>query len=197
MEDFVHLHVHTQYSILDGQSAISKLVEKAVKDGMLGMAITDHGNMMGIKEYYNTAKKEIGKAKDELAAAQKKLEMLRADNHQYLKENLDTGKSYEELLSSLEDQISLLKRRANFKPIFGCEMYVARRSLTQKEGRQDQSGNHLIVLAKNKTGYHNLIKLVSKSWVDGFYMRPRTDHNELKKHHEGLIICSACIKNTP
>lgn len=193
MEDFVHLHVHTQYSILDGQSAISKLVEKALKDGMLGMAITDHGNMMGIKEYYNTAKKEIGKAKDELAAAQKKLEMLRADNHQYLKDNLDTGKSYEELLSSLEDQISLLKRRANFKPIFGCEMYVARRSLTQKEGRQDQSGNHLIVLAKNKTGYHNLIKLVSKSWVDGFYMRPRTDHNELKKHHEGLIICSACI----
>jgi DNA polymerase-3 subunit alpha len=81
-----------------------------------------------------------------------------------------------------------------FKPIFGCEMYVARRGdKSLKETKEDLGGYHLIVLAKNQNGYKNLIKLVSNSWVDGFYNRPRTDHQELEKYHEDLIVCSACI----
>ena len=150
MHNFIHLHVHTQYSLLDGQASIPKLVEKAIADGMPGMAITDHGNMMGIKEFFNYVKKRNGKLKEE--------------------------------------------GREPFKPIFGCEMYVAFRSLHDKDkDRGDNTRYHLVVLAKNETGYHNLIKLVSKSWVDGFYSRPRTDHDELKKHAEGLIVCSACL----
>ncbi len=150
MEDFVHLHVHSQYSLLDGQSSIKGMVDKAVADGMRGMALTDHGNMYGIKELYDYCKKV---------------------NKERAKNDLEP-----------------------FKPIFGCEMYVARGGdKSVKEGKENQSGWHLIVLAKNLTGYHNLIKLVSRSWVDGFYMRPRTDHKDLEKFHEGLIICSACI----
>ena len=152
MQDFVHLHVHTYYSILDGQASIPKLVDKAVGNGMRGMAITDHGNMMGIKEFLNYCKGVNGKRKD--------------------------------------------KGEEPFKPIFGCEMYVVRngRRLTDKDkSAGDSGGNHLVVLAKNERGYHNLIKLVSKAWVEGFYGRPRTDHVELEKHSEGLIVCSACI----
>ena len=150
MEDFIHLHVHTYYSILDGQSKIKNLVTKAIADGMRGMAITDHGDMFGIKEFHdivNGVNKERKKAGQE-----------------------------------------------PFKPIFGCEMYVARHGpKEQKNGKQDQSGYHLIVLAKNQQGYKNLIKLVSNAWVDGYYMRPRTDRSELQRYHEGLIVCSACI----
>ena len=150
MEDFVHLHVHTYYSILDGQSKISKLVDKAIANGMKGMAVTDHGDMFGIKEFHDYC---IGV------------------NKKRQKEGLEP-----------------------FKPIFGCEMYVAKYGpKEQKNGREDQSGYHLIVLAKNYQGYKNLIKLVSNSWVDGYYMRPRTDHAELERYHEGLIVCSACI----
>ena len=150
MQDFVHLHVHTYYSILDGQSSVQKLVDKAVADGMKGMAITDHGNMFGIKEFYNYCKKVNGKLKAE-------------------------GKE-------------------PFKPIFGCEMYVARRKKDDKEKEKgDMGGYHLIVLAKNYNGYKNLIKLVSRAWVDGYYMRPRTDRADLEKYHEDLIVCSACI----
>ena len=151
MRDFVHLHVHTQYSLLDGQASIPRLVDKAVADGMKGMAITDHGNMFGVKDLFDYVNKVNGKRKAE--------------------------------------------GQEPFKPIFGCEMYVARRGDAehQKEGRADQSGWHLIVLAKNETGYHNLVKLVSQSWLKGYYMRPRTDHKTLEKYHEGLIICSACI----
>lgn len=152
MQDFVHLHVHTYYSILDGQASIPKLVDKAVGNGMRGMAITDHGNMMGIKEFFNYCKGVNGKLKD-------------------------AGKE-------------------PFKPIFGCEMYVVRngRRMTDREKAMgDSGGNHLVVLAKNERGYHNLIKLVSKAWTDGFYGRPRTDHVELEKYREGLIVCSACI----
>lgn len=150
MQDFVHLHVHTYYSILDGQSSVQKLVDKAVADGMRGMAITDHGNMFGIKEFYNYCKKVNGKLKAE-------------------------GKE-------------------PFKPIFGCEMYVARRTKDDKEKEKgDMGGYHLIVLAKNYNGYKNLIKLVSRAWVDGYYMRPRTDRADLEKYHEDLIVCSACI----
>ena len=150
MEDFVHLHVHTFFSILDGQSKISKLVDKAIANGMKGMAVTDHGNMFGIKEFH-----------DYCAGVNKKRK----------KEGLEP-----------------------FKPIFGCEMYVAKHGpKEQKNGREDKSGYHLIVLAKNYQGYRNLIKLVSNSWVDGYYMRPRTDHADLERYHEGLIVCSACI----
>ena len=150
MEDFVHLHVHTYYSILDGQSSIKKLVDKAIADGMKGMAITDHGDMFGIKEFHDICN-GVNKARK--------------------KEGLEP-----------------------FKPIFGCEMYVARRGdMNLKETKEDLGGYHLIVLAKNELGYKNLIKLVSNSWVDGFYNRPRTDHQQLEKYHEGLIVCSACI----
>ena len=150
MQDFIHLHVHTYYSILDGQSSISKLVDKAIANGMKGMAITDHGDMFGVKELFNYCNKVNGKLRDE-------------------------GKP-------------------EFKPIFGCEMYVARRSkLERSDPKVDKSGYHLIVLAKNYNGYKNLIKLVSRAWVDGFYMRPRTDRADLEKYHEDLIVCSACI----
>ena len=150
MEDFIHLHVHTYYSILDGQSKISKLVDKAIGNGMKGMAVTDHGDMFGIKEFHDYC---IG------------------INKKRQKEGLEP-----------------------FKPIFGCEMYVSRcGSKSLRRGKEDQSGYHLIVLAKNYQGYKNLIKLVSNSWVDGYYMRPRTDREDLERYHEGLIVCSACI----
>ena len=150
MVDFIHLHVHTYYSILDGQSPIEKLVDKAVGDGMKGMAITDHGNMFGTKVFFDYCNKVNKKLKEE-------------------------GKE-------------------PFKPILGCEMYVARNgSRTRHQEKSDKSGYHLIVLAKNQTGYHNLVKLVSHSWIDGFYMRPRTDREDLEKYHEGLIVCSACL----
>ena len=151
MEDFVHLHVHSQYSLLDGQASIKGMVDKAIGDGMRGMALTDHGNMFGVKELYDYCKKVNKKRKE--------------------------------------------NGEEPFKPIFGCEMYVARGGdkNVHEGGKENQSGWHLIVLAKNLTGYHNLIKLVSRSWVDGFYSKPRTDHKDLAEFHEGLIICSACI----
>ena len=150
MEDFVHLHVHTHYSILDGQSKVTYLVDKAVKNGMKGMAITDHGVMYGIKEFADYCA-NINKARK---------------------------KNGEE----------------PFKPIFGCEMYVARRRKEDKvKEMHDNSGYHLIVLAKNYKGYKNLIRLVSHAWVDGYYYRPRTDRADLEKYHEGLIVCTACL----
>ena len=150
MENFVHLHVHSQYSLLDGQAAINKLVDKAIKDGMRGMALTDHGNMFGIKELFDYCNKVNGKRKEE----------------------------------GLEP----------FKPIFGCEVYVAPRRKEDKDHVMgDRGGNHLILLAKNFNGYRNLIKLVSRAWVDGFYGSPRTDHEDLERYHEDLICCSACI----
>ena len=150
MEDFIHLHVHTYYSILDGQSSIKRLVDKAVDNGMRGMAITDHGDMFGIKEF-----------------------------HDYVG-GVNKGRKKEGL--------------EPFKPIFGCEMYVSRYGAKElKRNKEDMSGYHLIVLAKNYKGYKNLIKLVSNSWIDGYYMRPRTDRADLERYHEGLIVCSACI----
>ena len=150
MQDFVHLHVHTYYSILDGMSSISKLVDKAVADGMRGVAVTDHGNMFGIKELFDYCAKVNKGLKKE-------------------------GKPL-------------------FKPIFGCEMYVARRNKEDMDHlKGDRGGYHLVVLAKNETGYRNLVKLVSRAWVDGFYGRPRTDRKDLEQFREGLIVCSACI----
>ena len=150
MEDFIHLHVHTHYSRLDGQAQVKQLVDKAVGNGMRGMAITDHGVMFGVKELFDYTSKVNAKLKKE-------------------------GKE-------------------PFKPIFGCEMYVAKHRKEDKvKENGDIGGYHLIVLAKNYIGYKNLIKLVSRSWVDGLYRNPRTDREDLKRYHEGLIVCSACI----
>ena len=198
MQDFIHLHVHTEYSILDGQASVPKLVDKAIKDKMKGMAITDHGNMMGIKEFFNYTSKIIGKAKGGLKAAKEKLAALEDGTYtpqlDKYGNNPDEGKSVQELIEETKKEVEKQRRIADFKPIFGCEMYVARRGdKFSKEGKVDQSGWHLVVLAKNKLGYKNLIKLVSRSWVDGFYMRPRTDHKDLEQFKEGLIVCSACL----
>ena len=198
MQDFVHLHVHTQYSVLDGQAAVPKLVDKAIKDGMRGMAMTDHGNMMGIKEFYNYSNKVIGKAKGAVKDLEAKLASLSDGTYQPKLDkdgkNPDEGKSVDQLIEECNAALEKQRRIANFKPIFGCEMYVARRGdKSLKQEKTDQSGWHLIVLAKNEHGYHNLIKLVSRSWVDGFYMRPRTDHKDLEMFHEDLIVCSACL----
>ena len=147
---FVHLHVHTQYSIYDGLSQIKDLVEKSINSGMPGMAITDHGNMYGIMEFHQVVKR-------------------------INKERISKGEE-------------------PFKPIFGCEMYVARRGeKLQKVLREDLGGYHLILLAKNYTGYKNLVRLVSNSWVEGYYNRPRTDCSALEKYHEGLIVLSGCV----
>ena len=142
---FVHLHTHTEYSLLDGIAKISELVDKAMADGMLGIAITDHANMYGIAkfvEYVERKNRELG---------------------------------------------------TSFKPIIGCEVYVARRAMGQKGEKEDFAGYHLVLLAKNQTGYKNLVKIVSRSWLEGYCGRPRTDHADLERYHEGLICCSACI----
>jgi len=139
MSLFVHLHVHTQYSILDGASAVKTLVRRAKELGMTALAITDHGNMFGVKEFHDAA------------------------------------------------------TAASIKPIIGCEIYVARTSLEDKTSVEDRSGDHLILLAKNKTGYRNLVRLVSEAWIRGFYYKPRIDKELLRKHREGLIASSACI----
>ena len=149
MHNFIHLHTHTHYSLLDGQSKVADLVQRAIADGMRGMAITDHGNMFGVKDLFDECNKV---------------------NKQLKKDGKEP-----------------------FKPIFGCEMYVARRGMKRMDDKIDRGGWHLIVLAKNLNGYKNLIRLVSRSWVDGFYGRPRTDHEDLEKFHEDLIVCSACI----
>ena len=198
MQPYVHLHVHTQYSILDGQASIPNLVDKAIRDGMPGMAITDHGNMMGIKEFFNYTNKVCGKAKKAVKEAQAKLTALKDGTYQPKLDkegnNPDEGKTIDELIADCEATLLKHGPAARFKPIFGCEMYVSRRrDKNLKKERVDQSGWHLVVLAKNEQGYHNLIKLVSRSWVDGFYMRPRTDHKDLEEFHEGLIVCSACL----
>ena len=184
MQDFVHLHVHTQYSLLDGQASVSALVDKAMKNGMKGIAVTDHGNMFGIKEFTNYVNKKNGGPKGEIKDQKKRIAAI------------ESGKVECE---DKEAEIAICKAKIAeaeaklFKPIIGCEMYVARRTMDKKEGKPDQSGYHLIVLAKNEKGYHNLIKLVSHAWTKGYYMRPRTDRNELEKYHEGLIVCSACL----
>jgi DNA polymerase-3 subunit alpha len=139
MSGFSHLHVHTQYSILDGAASIPLLIDRVKSLGMEAVAITDHGNMFGVKEFHLTALKK------------------------------------------------------GIKPIIGCEMYVARRSIKDVSGKEDRSGDHLILLAKNQTGYKNLVKLVSTAWIKGFYYKPRVDKELLKEYREGLIASSACL----
>ena len=184
MQDFVHLHVHTQYSILDGQASIPRLVDKAIANGMRGIAVTDHGDMFGIKEFFNYVNKKNGDTNGEIKSLKKRIGALESG-----KEVVDNPEAE---IASCREQLEAAKKKL-FKPIFGCEMYVARNRLEDKNGKPDQGGYHLVVLAKNAQGYHNLIKLVSKAWTKGFYMRPRTDRVELEKYHEGLIVCSACI----
>lgn len=180
MIPFVHLHVHSYYSILDGQASIKGLVDKARGNGMRGMALTDHGNMFGIKEFFDYTNKVNGGAKGKIKTLKQEL----ADAQKA--ESPDPGK-IEDLNRQLnEAQHSL------FIPIFGCEVYVAEKTLSDHVDRRD-TGRHLILLAKNEKGYHNLLKIVSKAWTDGFYSHPRTDHDELKKYHEGIICSSACL----
>jgi DNA polymerase-3 subunit alpha len=137
---FTHLHVHSQYSILDGQASVAALVNKAAADGMTAVALTDHGNMLGIKEFFD------------------------------------------------------LCRKKGVKPIMGVEAYVAERSIADKSDKNlDRSGRHLILLAKNRTGYRNLLKLTSIASVEGFFYRPRIDKQLLEQYHEGLIVTSACL----
>ena len=184
MQDFVHLHVHTQYSLLDGQASVSRLVDKAMKDGMKGIAVTDHGNMFGIKEFTNYVNKKNSGPKGEIKDLKKRIAGIESGEIEC--------EDKEAEIAACRAKITEAENKL-FKPIIGCEMYVARRTMDKKEGKPDQSGYHLIVLAKNEKGYHNLIKLVSRAWTMGYYMRPRTDRNELEKYHEGLIVCSACI----
>ena len=136
--NFTHLHVHTEYSLLDGASRIEELVLRCKELGMESLAITDHGAMYGVIDFYKAAKKH------------------------------------------------------DIKPILGCEVYVARRKLTDTEP-QDRSGAHLLLLAENQTGYKNLMKLSSIGYVDGFYYRPRVDYDTLEQYSEGLICLSACL----
>ena len=138
---FAHLHVHTQYSILDGQSKIGDLIDTAVANGQPALAITDHGNMFGVKEFLDT----------------------------------------------------VAKKGVPLKPIVGSEFYVAGASRFDRKGREDQSSYHLIMLAKNMDGYHNLIKLSSKAYIEGFYYKPRIDHELIEQYHEGVVCCSACL----
>lgn len=178
MAQFVHLHVHTSYSLLDGLSSVSGLIKKAVADGQPALAMTDHGNMFGAKAFFNDIKKHnkkvkeaVGKAKDALAKAE------------------EEGDS--EAIEAARRDLEAAKSR-HLKPILGCEMYVANNDLHDRGDKYD-SGRHLVVLAKNEQGYKNLIKLVSKAWTEGFYKHPRTDKKELAAHREGLIISSACL----
>lgn len=139
MSDFIHLHVHTQYSILDGATRIPDLVSRAKEFEMPALAITDHGNMFGVKKFYDET------------------------------------------------------RSKGIKPIIGCEVYLAPNSRWDKTDKEDRNRFHLILLAKNKTGYNNLVKLVSLAYIEGFYYKPRIDWELLHKHHEGLIACSSCL----
>ena len=138
MSEFVHLHVHSEYSLLDGANRIKDLPIRAKELGMNAIALTDHGVMYGIIDFYKACTKE------------------------------------------------------GIKPIIGCEVYVSNRSRFDKEANIDFN-NHLILLAKNNEGYKNLTKLVSIGFVEGFYYKPRIDKEMLKKYHEGLICCSACL----
>ena len=205
MEPFIHLHVHTQFSVLDGQASVPALVDKAIADGMPGIAITDHGNMFGIKEFFNYVKKKNGKVNDAIKAAKKEIEKFEKlekgeiepekknegdENTQENGENIP-AETPAEAITRLNGEIASMQKKL-FKPIFGCEMYVANTSRFEKTDKRD-TGRHLVVLAKNEKGYRNLIKLVSNAWTDGFYSHPRTDKDDLAKYREGLIVCSACL----
>ncbi|NBG87310.1 DNA polymerase III subunit alpha [Isachenkonia alkalipeptolytica] len=138
-QKFTHLHVHTEYSLLDGFTTIDRLMDRVKEKGMDSIAITDHGSMFGVVEFYKKA------------------------------------------------------REKGIKPIIGCEVYTARRAMEDKDPVKDKNQGHLVLLAENETGYQNLIKLVSKGFLEGFYYKPRIDYETLEKHKEGLICLSACL----
>lgn len=144
---FVHLNVHSHYSLYNGVSTVKQLVDAAIKEGMPGIAITDYGNMFGVMEFIDFVSSINKKRKEE--------------------------------------------RKKPFKPIIGCELYVAKHGPKErKDSVKDFKGYHLTVLAKNMQGYKNLIKIVSNAWIEGFYVAPRTDRADLEKYHEGLIVLS-------
>lgn len=174
--NFTHLHVHSHFSILDGMSKVSDLVDKCKRCGMYAMALTDHGNMFGIKELADYSGKVNGKIKDKI---KEKEAILKKED------------ATEEEKNDATAEIEKLKGQF-FKPIFGTEAYCAPVEIAKRDGRQDR-GWHLILLAKNKTGYKNLCKLASIAYTDGFYYNPRIDHSLIEKYHEGLICSSACL----
>jgi len=139
MTDFVHLHLHSEYSLLDGACRIKQVVNAAKEAGQKALAITDHGVMFGVVDFYKAAK------------------------------------------------------NAGIKPIIGCEIYVAPRKRTDKTHEYDSDNRHLVLLAKDNEGYHNLLKIVSDAYIEGFYIKPRTDKETLKKYHKGIIALSACL----
>ena len=175
-QHFTHLHVHSHYSMLDGMSKVPDLVAKCKKNGMYSLALTDHGNMFGIKDFADTVNKENGKVKDAIKEQQAIIGKLESTDEEKI---------------AAQEQIEKLNKQF-FKPIFGIETYCAPISIDKRDGRQDR-GWHLILLAKNKTGYHSLCKLSSIAYTDGFYYNPRIDHSLLEKYHEGLICSSACL----
>lgn len=194
MIPFVHLHVHSQYSLLDGQASISGLVDKAMKDGMPGIALTDHGAMFGIKEFYNYVQKKNSSTQQAIKKIKQEISALQAQT--------ELGEIETARLAELREQLAGAEQKL-FKPILGCEAYCARRTRHDKDSNAedpykpkrsiDSSGWHLVILAKNLTGYKNLIKLVSYSWTEGYYYRPRIDKELLERYHEGLIVSTACL----
>ena len=153
--------------------------------------------MMGVKDFYNYVQKKKGGASKDFKKAEAQLQELQAKAAEAGTEasavQLEDGKTLAEAIAEAEKAMAKAKRVMDFKPIIGCEMYCARRTKFDKTLKEDRSGWHLVVLAKNETGYHNLVKLVSRAWVDGFYMKPRTDKADLEEFKEGLIISSACL----
>ena len=136
---FCHLHLHTEYSLLDGSGKIPKLMKKAKELGMESIAITDHGIMYGCVDFYKAAKEN------------------------------------------------------GIKPILGCEVYVAGKSMDIKQPDKENQTYHLVLLVKNEVGYNNLMRIVSQASIRGFYYKPRVDHEYLREHSEGIIALSACL----
>ena len=180
MLPFIHLHVHSQYSLLDGQAPVKGIVDKAIANGMRGVALTDHGNMFGIKELHDYVNKKNADVVSAIKEIKKKID-----------EEQDKATPSADVIANLKIDLNEQESKL-FKPIFGCEAYVANTDMRSHTDKRD-IGRHLILLAKNEKGYHNLIKIVSRAWTDGFYSHPRTDHAELAAHHEGVICCSACL----
>ena len=185
MPQFVHLHVHTQYSILDGQASIQRLVDKAMADGQPGIAVTDHGDMFGIKEFYNYVQKVKGKCKDKAAEAEARIAALR--------DGTETCADPASEIAKCEKQLEECRRKLAFKPIIGCEVYVAPRTRLDKVHELDDHPYHPILLCRNEVGYRNLSALVSRGFTEGFYSKPRVDWELLERYHEGLIALSACL----